>query len=410
MTEHNRPEADAAILASPLQLPCGVVLRNRLVKAAMSDSLGDGAGDPTDQQVHLYRRWSEGGVALSMIGEVQVDHRYPEKPGNLVLGPGSADSRLRNLAEAGSGGGAHIWPQLGHAGALAHQPISRAAGPSALNVDGLQCDGLTTADVEALPAIYAQAARHAQAVGFSGIEVHAGHGFLLSQFLSPLFNHRTDRYGGSIEARCQVILDIVRQIRAEVGPTFAIGVKINSSDQLDGGLTEDEAIVVVSLLGRQSVDLIDISGGTYFPGAASSSDRRSSGPYFLDFARRARAVTDTPLMLTGGIKTRQEAAAAVSSGATDLVGLARTMALNPRTPAVWLTADGGDPPFPRFTSPPPGGITAWFTMLLTALGNHAEATFDLTLDDAIETYEARDAARIKTWQQAFDTRPGQPRR
>ena len=264
---------------------------------------------------------------------------------------------------------------------------------------------MTTAAVEELPAIYARAARHAQAVGFSGVEVHAGHGFLLSQFLSPLFNHRTDRYGGSIEARCQILLDIIDQIRAEVGPTFAIGVKVNSSDQLDGGLSEDEALVVVSLLGNHGVDLIDISGGTYFPGAAASSDRRSSGPYFLDFARRARTVTNTPLMLTGGFKSRHEAAEAISSGATDLVGLARTMALNPHTPDTWLTIEGGDPTFPSFASPPPGGITAWFTMRLTALGNNAEATFDSTLDDAIATYESRDAARLDTWTRAFDTSP-----
>ncbi len=404
MTEQSRSEAEAAVLARSLELPCGVVLKNRLVKAAMSDSLGNGAGDPTDPQFALYRRWSNGGVALSMIGEVQVDHRYPEKPGNLVLGPGSDDALLRLLASAGSTSGAHLWPQLGHAGALAHPPISLPAGPSALNVDGLPCDGMTVADVEALPSIYASAARHAKAVGYGGIEVHAGHGFLLSQFLSPLFNHRTDRYGGSIEARCQILLDIVHEIRAAVGAAFPIGVKINSSDQLDGGLTEDDALVAVSLLGKQGVDLIDISGGTYFPGAVASSDRRSSGPYFLDFARRARTVTDTPLMLTGGFKTRTEAAGAISSGATDLVGLARTMALNPETPVAWLNPEGGDPTFPRFASPPPGGITAWFTLRLAALGNRDEASFDLSLDDALATYDSRDAARVDSWKHAFDSR------
>jgi len=186
------------------------------------------------------------------------------------------------LAASGSEGGAQIWAQLGHAGALAHPPISSAAGPSALHLDGLDCEELPQATVEALPLLYARAARHAQSVGFSGVEVHAGHGFLLSQFLSPLFNHRTDRYGGPIEARCRILLDIIRRMRAEVGPEFAIAVKINSSDQLEGGLTEGEALVVVSLLGDEAIDLLDISGGTYFPGAAASSDRRSSGPYFLD--------------------------------------------------------------------------------------------------------------------------------
>ena len=97
-------------------------------------------------------------------------------------------------------------------------------------------------------------------------------------FLSPLFNRRRDHYGGSIEARCQLLLAIVRQVRAEVGSKFAIAVKINSSDQLEGGLSEDDAVVAISLLGDEGVDLIDISGGTYFPGAPASSDRRSRPP------------------------------------------------------------------------------------------------------------------------------------
>ena len=401
MSDEGSGPRDVEVLAAPLELPCGMVLKNRLVKAAMSDSLGDGAGDPSEEQIELYRRWSRGGAAMSLIGEVQVDPAYPEKPGNLVLGRRSDDARLRRLAGSGAEDGAHMWAQLGHAGALAHPPISSAAGPSALHLDGLHCEELPQATVEALPHVYARAARHAQAVGFSGVEVHAGHGFLLSQFLSPLFNHRTDRYGGSIEERCRILLDIIRQIRAEVGPEFAIGVKINSSDQLEGGLTEDEALVVVSLLGGEAIDLLDISGGTYFPGAAASSDRRSSGPYFLEFARRARTVITVPLMVTGGFKTRHEAAQAVSLGAADLVGLARTMALDPDAPAKWLQPNGGDPRFPRFPSPPPGGITAWFTMRLTALANHEEASFDPTLSQAVEMYESRDAARTATWRRTF---------
>ena len=192
MSEEGNNESDARVLGAPLELPCGLVLKNRLVKAAMSDSLGDGAGNPTEEQIELYRRWSAGGSALSLIGEMQVDHRYPEKPGNLVLGPGADMALLARLAGVGSADNAQVWPQLGHAGALAHLPISRPAGPSALDIAGLQCDALQQSDVEALPAVYASAAAQAQAAGFSGAEIHAGHGFLLSQFLSPLFNHRSD--------------------------------------------------------------------------------------------------------------------------------------------------------------------------------------------------------------------------
>ena len=408
MIERCEVETGAGVLAAPFELPCGVVLKNRLAKAAMSDSLGDGAGRPTDEQIKLYRRWSAGGAALSLIGEVQVDYRYPERPGNLVLRPGADDARLGRLAGVGSAHGSRIWPQLGHAGALAYGPVSRPAGPSAFDIEGLRCDALTRSAVDALPLVYARAAAHARSVGFGGVQIHAGHGFLLSQFLSPLFNRRSDDYGGSIEARCRLLLAVVREVRAEVGSEFAIAVKINSSDRLEGGLDEDDALFAVSLLGDEGVDLIDISGGTYFPGARASSDRRSSGPYFLEFARRARTVTDAPLMVTGGFKTRREAADAVATGATDIVGLARAMALDPDVAAKWLRREGADPQFPRFESPSAGGITAWFTMRLAALANGVEDDFEPSLDEAIEAYEARDGGRIPTWQRAFGSRSQPP--
>lgn len=275
-------ESDAApsLLGEPIELRSGVRLRNRLVKAAMSDSLGDGAGQPTEEQVRLYGRWCDGGAALSIIGEVQIDPRYPEKPGNLVLDGSVDDSLFRRLAEVARGSDAHIWPQLGHAGALSHAPVSAPMGPSALDLNGLRCGELPLDEIEALPQRFGTAAANARRIGFAGVEIHAAHGFLLSQFLSPLFNHRRDRYGGSIEARAQVLLDVVDSVRREAGSEFAIGVKINATDELDGGLTQADALVVVEMLDRSGVDLIDISGGTYFPGAPSSSDRPSEGPYY----------------------------------------------------------------------------------------------------------------------------------
>ncbi|MGI9606702.1 MAG: oxidoreductase [Acidimicrobiales bacterium] len=395
-------DAESTSLDSPLELPCGVVLKNRLVKAAMSDSLGDGAGDPTTEQIRLYERWAAGGTALAIIGEVQVDPRYPEKPGNVVLGPATDPSLLRGLATVGDSIDSHVWPQLGHAGALAHGPISQPAGPSAIDLDELKCTALTIDEVSALPVTYAEAAQRARAAGFSGVEVHAGHGFLLSQFLSPLFNRRTDVWGGSVEARAQILVEIVRQIRTEVGTGFAIGVKLNSSDQLEGGLSEDDALVVVELIGRESVDLIDISGGTYFPGAAASSDRALSGPYFLDFARRARTVTDRPMMVTGGFKTRQQASDAVRRGDTDMVGLARALVVDPALPLKWMEGcDGSDPQFPRFASTPPGGVTAWYTMRLTDLATGTELDRDRSLEEALDEYEARDSRRVATWNERF---------
>ncbi|MEQ8652634.1 MAG: oxidoreductase [Kiloniellales bacterium] len=390
------------LLGRELELPCGAVLKNRIAKAAMSDSLGNGEGDATDTQARLYERWAEGGAALSIIGEVQGDPRYPEKPGNLVFGPKSDRDALQSLVGRAVIEGAHLWPQLGHAGALSHLPISLPKGPSALDLPGLACTGLSVEEVRDLPGIYAKTAERAKDAGFSGVHLHAGHGFLLSQFLSPLFNRRDDGYGGSIEARARTVLDVIGAVRSAVGPSFPIGIKINATDKLEGGLTEDDALEVVRLLDGSSVDLIDISGGTYFPGAAASSDGVSDdGPYFFEFARRARGLTAVPLMLTGGIARREEAVRVVSSGAVDLVGVARAMVLDPRLAQAWLSAAGGDPAFPQFQSPPRGGVTAWYSMRLTALGEDSEESFTLDPETALRIYEDRDAERSVRWRRTF---------
>lgn len=405
MSQHTSGHEGSAphhILRNTVELPCGAVLKNRLAKSAMSDSLGNGAGDSTELQARLYERWADGGTALSVIGEVQGNPQYPEKPGNLVFGAHTDQRAIQSLVERGTINGTHLWPQLGHAGALAHAPVSIPRGPSALNVDGLQCAEMPIEEVEDLPAMYARTAIFAKDAGFSGVQIHAGHGFLLSQFLSPLFNRRDDAYGGSIEARSQIVLKIVGAVRDGVGPSFPVGIKINSTDKLEGGLAEDDALEVVRLLDRSSVDLIDISGGTYFPGAKASSDGVSAGePYFLNFARRAKGVTNVPLMLTGGFERRDQAVDAVQSGAVDVASLARAMVLNPRLANAWLSDEGGDPEFPVFDSPPKGGVTAWYTMRLTALGEDSEDTFTLGPQSAMDTYEERDAERSTRWLEKF---------
>ena len=175
-------------LAQTLTLPCGATLKNRIAKSAMSDSLGDGAGNPTDDQIRLYKRWAEGGLALSIIGEVQATSHFAEKPGNLILSDQSDKDLLKRLAKAGATDDAHLWLQLGHAGAMADAPISTPKGPSALDLPGLACGVLSLDEIHALPAEFARTASLAKELGFGGVQVHAAHGFLLSQFLSPLFN------------------------------------------------------------------------------------------------------------------------------------------------------------------------------------------------------------------------------
>lgn len=332
---------------------------------------------------------------------MQGSAHFAEKPGNLVLNERSDLGQLARLAQAGAKNGAHLWLQLGHAGAMADAPISTPKGPSALDVPGLKCDALSLDEIEALPQEFARTARMTQQAGFGGVEIHAAHGFLLNQFLSPLFNKREDRYGGTLQNRMRLLLEVAFAVRDAVGASFPIGIKLNATDQLEGGFAEDEALDVIAALDTLAIDLIDVSGGTYFPGAASSSDRAGSGPYFLSFAKRARERTDIPLMVTGGFKTLEQAERAVSDGHADLVGLARALVVDPELPSFWVSGQRGAPQFPQFHNPPEGGVTAWYTMQITQIANGGSMLAPDALGEAIEAYERRDRDRRRIWKGHF---------
>lgn len=384
-------------LAQSLTLPCGAMLKNRIAKSAMSDSLGDGAGNPTNDQIRLYERWAKGGLALSIIGEVQGTPDFAEKPGNLILNSHSDREQLGRLATAGATDDAQLWLQLGHAGAMADAPISTPKGPSALELPGLTCGALSLDEITALPAEFARTASLAKQLGFGGVELHAAHGFLLSQFLSPLFNNRADDYGGSLQNRMRLLLEVIDAVRKAVGPEYPVGIKLNATDQLEGGFSENESLEVVAAVDKAKIDLIDISGGTYFPGAASSSDRIGSGPYFLGFAGRARAKTSLPLMVTGGFKTLAQAESAIADGTADVVGLARALVVDPELPSYWLCSQRGELQFPRFQNPPEGGVTAWYTMQITHNARGEAALAPDNLKEVIAAYESRDDARRRIW-------------
>lgn len=386
-------------LADTLTLRCGAVLRNRIAKPAMSDSLGTGDGEATPEHASLYARWAAGGLSLSIIGEVQGDPSGLENPGNLVLHPGSDLAAMRRLTDGATRDGAHLWAQLGHAGALAHDGVGSRVGPSALDMDGLSCAELPAREIEALPARYAATARLAKEVGFTGVQVHAAHGFLLSQFLSPLFNRRADGWGGDIAGRMRLILQVVDAVRATVGPGYPVGVKINATDGLAGGLGEADSLAVIRALDDRGIDLLEVSEGTYFPGAPSSSEGTGGGVH--DFCRRVRGEVSVPVMAAGGFKTRAQAAAALSEGTVDMVGAARGHVLAPDLARRWMGV-GDDPEFPRFPGPlPAGGITAWYTMRIAALASGSEVTDAQTPQTALAAMGARDRDRAARWVARF---------
>lgn len=391
------------VLFSPFTLPCGTTVKSRLIKSAMSDSLGDGTGHPTNAQMRLYERWAEGGIAASIIGEVQGLSGFAEKPGNLVLNSHSDLDRFKQLSDRAQINDSLLWLQLGHAGALSYAPTSNPIGPSALDLDGLSCEALTLDEIKHVIEQFAETAILAKQAGFGGVQIHAAHGFLLSQFLSPLFNQRDDQYGGSITNRMRFLLEAIDAVRNVVGESFPIATKLNSSDQLEGGLSQEDALEVVKALDQTSIDLIDISGGTYFPGAKSASDGAGKGPYFFEFAEVARKITSKPLMLTGGFKTKAQADDVLARGIVDFIGLARAVIIDPSLPNNWQKNDNTSPQFPKFSHTPEGGVTAWYTMRITDIGENKSISteYDLDIEKAMNAYELRDKARTETWLNHF---------
>ena len=319
-----------------LTLPNGLTLKNRLVKAATSETMGDAAGNPQPRLASLYRRWARGGVGLIISGNVMVDRTARGEMGNVVLDQQTDLGRLRHWAQAGEQAGSHLWLQLNHPGRQAPRTLNRQpVAPSAVPLTGANAfafnppRALTRAEIKQLVAAFGHAAQLAQQAGFTGVEIHAAHGYLLNQFLSPAVNQRQDQYGGSLANRMRIIIEIYEQIRALTGPEFGIGIKINAADFTPGGLTAADSLAVMKELANRGIDLIEISGGSYEQPKMMGNGQ---GATFIDYARQAKAAVDVPIMVTGGFRTREGIEEAVASGDTDLVGLARPLVLVPDLP------------------------------------------------------------------------------
>lgn len=328
-------------LSDPLALPCGQVLPNRLMKAALSEGLGSAEFGPDERLDRLYRRWGTGGFGLIVTGNVMVDRAHLGEPGNVVVEDERHLPDLRRWAETAKAGGARLWMQINHPGRQAN-PLATRAQPVAPSAIGLDLPGvpapraLTDAEIVEIIDRFATTARVAEAAGFDGVQIHGAHGYLVSQFLSPLVNQREDRWGGDAERRSRFVLEVARAIRAQVSSSFAVAIKLNSADFQRGGFTEDESREVVRQLAAERLDLIEISGGSYESPAmmgrpvARSASTAAREAYFLEYARSVRAVAGAvPLAVTGGFRSRVAMDAAVASGECDVVGLGRPAAVVP---------------------------------------------------------------------------------
>lgn len=334
----------ADTLNQPLSLPCGVTLPNRFGKSAMSETLGTVDNHATEALVRLYGRWADGGTGLVITGNIMIDQRHLGEPHNVVVEDERDLAILRRWAEAGTRQGNQLWVQLNHPGKQIPKMLATGdtLSPSAVPFSQALAPhfrtprALTEAEIDDIIARFARSAAIVKKAGFSGVQIHGAHGYLVSQFLSGHHNQRTDKWGGSLENRMRFPLEIYRAIRQAVGRDFPVSIKLNSADFQRGGFTEAESLQVAETLANEGLDLLEISGGNYENPTMSGKDVRESTrqreAYFLDYAEKIRARVAIPLMVTGGFRSASGMAAAVTSGATDIVGLARPLAVEPDLP------------------------------------------------------------------------------
>ena len=330
----------STVLAQPLTLPCGLVLPNRIMKAAMGEGLADArTSDVTPALVRLYERWADGGAGTLVTGVLNIQRGAGDA--SIVALDERTDTRaLAEWATAVHRRDVRLIGQMVHQGRqttvlVARHPLAPSALPSVRrNRLFGSSRALTETQIIDLIDRFAAAAAMLERAGFDGVEVHAAHGYLVGQFLSPITNLRTDQWGGSLPNRARFLMEVVRHIRARVGPGFAVLVKINASDFQPGGFDIDDSAHVVGLLESEGVDLVEISGGTYESpsgalGVRPDEPGTSRDAYFSGFAPRLRQVTGTPLALTGGLRSRTVMEGLIRDGVVDAVGLARPLVEQP---------------------------------------------------------------------------------
>ncbi|MEC5209612.1 2,4-dienoyl-CoA reductase-like NADH-dependent reductase (Old Yellow Enzyme family) [Psychrobacter sp. PL15] len=331
---------------TPFLLPCGASLPNRLAKAAMEENMADEGQIPGPAILRLYQRWAEGGTGLLITGNVMVDGRAMTGPGGIVLDKNSAIAPFKTWAQAAKQKNTQVWMQINHPG----RQVYAAMGGDVLSPSDVPLDlgkhshlfskprAMTHQDIEQLIQRFVDTAVKAEQAGFDGVQIHAAHGYLLSQFLSPLTNKREDEYGGSIENRMRLLIAVIKAVRAQVASSFAVAVKINSADFQRGGFDANDAKTVILAMNTLAVDLVELSGGSYESPAmqGSTADGRTlqREAYFLDFAKDIAQVATMPIMTTGGVR-RLAIAEDVLTHGIDIIGMGTALAMNPSLPNDW---------------------------------------------------------------------------
>ncbi|EIM19493.1 FMN-linked oxidoreductase [Wallemia mellicola] len=346
-------KVDVSKLAEKVTLPNGVVIPNRFLKSPMTERLSTYNDDPnpklrgipTQALIDLYKEWGQGQIGLIIAGNTPVAGDHLEAPANPVLGIGYEEperlEQFRKLVSAAKAGGSVAICQITHSGRQCYKQVNpNPIAPSAVPVEGVQMPGVsfgmpkeaTKEDIKNIVKQFAYSAKLCKEVGYDGVQAHSAHGYLISSFLGKHTNRRTDEYGGSLENRARILLEIIDAIRAEVNdPKFIVSVKLNSQDfREDSGLTSEESQQICQWLDER-VDLIELSGGSYERSAFMNSAPNPREAYFIQYSENVRKVIKHAVIaVTGGFRSSKAMAEAVETGATQMVGLARPLCGEPR--------------------------------------------------------------------------------
>ena len=362
-----------------LNLPNGQTIGNRIAKAALEENLAAADQAPDWALFRLYQAWAGGEAGLLLTGNVMVDRRAMTGPGGVALEDEQHLQRFRQWASIGRAGGAQFWMQLNHPGRQTLANLGQQAlAPSAVALDLGQFSKMfaepkpmSEGDIEEVIRRFATSAALAEKAGFTGVQVHAAHGYLISQFLSPLTNRRTDRWGGSLENRARLLLAVVSAVRQVVSAQFCVSVKLNSADFQRGGFEVDDARQVIQWLNEQQIDLLELSGGSYeapaMQGEARDGRTLAREAYFLEMASDLATVARMPVMVTGGIRRLAIVEQVLDSGIA-MAGIGTALSLEPHLVKHWREGQNSHPQ----TSP-----IRWKRKPLAALATSAVVKFQL---------------------------------
>ena len=325
----------------------GMNLKNRFVRSSTWEGLAQNDGSVTVRLCKMMAELAKNEIGLIISGYAYTSPGGQSSPYQMAAHDDCFLQGLREMAQAVHSAGGKIALQLSHAGRFSNPALTGQTpmGPSAEESEGqLICRAMSKKDILDVITEFTQAASRSKQAGFDAIQLHAAHGFLLSQFLSPAFNRRTDEYGGTLENRARLLLEVVQNIRKTVGPEYPILVKLNSEDFLENGMTRDDAIEVAAMLERATVDSIEISGGTMFsqefvPPRPCVLENRKEEVYYREAAKHYKQKIGIPLMLVGGIRSIETAEELIASGLADFISLCRPLIGEPDLIKLWLKGD-----------------------------------------------------------------------